>query len=131
MAVSRAEVFFKFNESLRRRSTSHGSHLALHTLKQFFNCYELIKSTSLSMSSICSLDHSYTLKVRKKINKMINKTVIYTSKQCNSNFLVGLIFTFYRINLVISIPKNNRMIKLKPWIINFYPKHELLEKTIL
>ena len=62
---------------------------------------------------------------------MINKIVIYTSKQCNSNFLVGLLCTFYRIDLVISIPKSNRKIKLKPWIINFEPKHELLEKTIL
>ena len=50
---------------------------------------------------------------------MINKIVIYTSKQCNSNFLVGLLFTFYRIDLVISIPKSNRKINLKTLIINF------------
>lgn len=39
---------------------------------------------------------------------MIKETIIYTSKQCNSNFLFGLIFIFYRINLVISIPKSNK-----------------------
>ena len=64
---------------------------------------------------------------------MINETIIYTSKQCNSNFLFGLIFIFYRINLVISIPKSNKKKKVKPWIINSEPKHKLLllEETIL